>query len=423
MFFCCGWGVEDQVVFVKCAKGSSDVNSTCKLSTQKKQNATMIAVKRTLVVSSIHMQDDSPSPPDLYKDTTSRNEEEGPSMNRNGSCYTHDEITEPDEDSISCDASFQKLCNDSNIALEEMRESWGITVPSFILDPNALLTQKRLDSLPDAVLLSQSWNKVLAFRSMFAEALVGRWRMLTAVEEIQKNDTRKQSHFADENTDDTIPVTFPSHIEVQALRMVENNLDPLAKSFGTRIVDLEILIVGVLDAAVRGLCPHQVIQREAYRPQNGSADSDPRISRVFFHEDECVTFEDFCTLFARYGVQPQCWMLFCEAFLWNMKRHVPYSIDDEKDDLHEATSKSAHGRFIAGMVVLPMIEATLRRASHIRRSNFEDMKMCCSIGRKEAKFEDVGVRMFNKLFHEFPEIADYFTQPDVDEMSVGIFEM
>jgi hypothetical protein len=60
------------------------------------QNATMIAVKRTLVVSSIHMKDDSPSPPDLYKDTTSRNEEEGPSMNRNGSCYTHDEITEPD---------------------------------------------------------------------------------------------------------------------------------------------------------------------------------------------------------------------------------------------------------------------------------------------------------------------------------------
>jgi hypothetical protein len=265
--------------------------------------------------------------------------------------------------------------------------------------------------------------------------------MLSAVDEIQKKLFEKQpSQFFNKNhLDASLSSSFPHHhstipayvcpvsgdsFEVQALRMVERNLDPLAKSFDTRIVDLEVLVIGTLDAAVRDLCPHhQVVQREAYRPLMGSSDCDPEISRAFFHEDECITLEDNCSLFARYGVEPRFWLIFCEAFMWAMKGHNPYSIDDEKNDLYEATNKSAHGKFIAGMVALPMIEAALHRASYVRRNVFQELKICCSVQSMEARFESIGVHMFEQLFHDFPELADHFSQPDIEEMSLEIFEL
>ena len=325
------------------------------------------------------------------------------------------------------DSSFRQLSASSQAALKEMKQSWGVTgLSSLNLRVGAPLSRSPLQKVPpDAILLSQSWNKVLAFRSMFAEALIGRWRILAAVEEVEGKDKSRHppsspfSFFKNHTVDN-----FAPSVETLAINMVEGNKDPIGVLFESRTIDLDVLIVAAIDAAIRELCPHnQVIQREAYRPLNGSADPDPSISRVFFHEDECTTFDDFCSLFARYRIQPRHWLAFCRAFLWTMEHQNPYSLEDEKDDLKEAPSESAHARFIAGMVALPMIEATLRRASYFKMKIFEDLRSCCSTGRIESSFDTMGLRMFGKLFQTFPEIGDHFSQTDVQDMSFELFDM
>ena len=328
------------------------------------------------------------------------------------------------------DSSFRQLSASSQVALKEMKQSWGVTgLSSLNLRVGAPLSRSPLQKAPDAILLSQSWNKVLAFRSMFAEALIGRWRILAAVEEVEGKDKSRHSHSSSSSSpfaffkNHTVGNFAPS-VETLAINMVEGNKDPIGVLFESRTRDLDVLVVGAIDAAIRELCPHnQVIQREAYRPLNGSADPDPSISRVFFHEDECTTFDDFCSLFARYRIQPRHWLAFCRAFLWTMEHQNPYSLEDEKDDLKEAPSESAHARFIAGMVALPMIEATLRRASYFNMKIFEDLRTCCSTGRIESSFDTMGLRMFGKLFQTFPEIGDHFSQTDVQDMSFELFDM
>ena len=69
-----------------------------------------------------------------------------------------------------------------------MRKYFGISylrgMPALSLDLAQSISRSRLAGVPDAILVTQGWNKALAFRSLFAEALVGRWRVLCAVDEI-----------------------------------------------------------------------------------------------------------------------------------------------------------------------------------------------------------------------------------------------
>eukprot|EP00978_Attheya_sp_CCMP212_P037799 scaffold181508_cov51-Attheya_sp.AAC.1 len=133
-----------------------------------------------------------------------QNKESKDADERSSTCSSTESETSC-ENSIIQDESFNRLLKDSNVTLDEMTKSWGVSVPLFtsILDSKVPLSLKRLESMPDAVLISQSWNKVLAFRSMFAEALIGRWRMLSAVDEIKKKLFEKQpSHFFNKNTMD-----------------------------------------------------------------------------------------------------------------------------------------------------------------------------------------------------------------------------
>lgn len=345
-------------------------------------------------------------------------------------------VNEPDSGGRNADLSFHQFCSNSNQALGELRLSWGVKATSLILDRTAPLTQNRLALPADAVLISQSWNKILAFRSMFAEAVVSRWRVLIAAKEIQESILEMQKR---DRTSPSSSIKFPcvqdskspiddltrrNAIEFHILYMIEKNQDPLAKCLDKRIASLEALIVASLDAAVQSLCPHQLIQREGHRPLNGSADVDPLISSVFLHKNECLTFEQFCTSFARLGLEPHFWVLFCNAFVWAMDVQNPYITDEEKDDLRKPSAESAHCRFVAGMFVLPIIEATLRRTHQLRRSCLEEIETRCSTEQKDT-FHKTLVLVSESLSQCFTDIVHQHAQSESDhnEISIRISEM
>ena len=76
-------------------------------------------------------------------------------------------------------------------AKEELEQVWGVECNDFNVEMGAPLSRSRLTSIPDAILISESWNKILGFRSMFIEALIGRWRVLAAADEIRKEEESK----------------------------------------------------------------------------------------------------------------------------------------------------------------------------------------------------------------------------------------
>ncbi len=85
---------------------------------------------------------------------------------------------------------------DSKLIMSELKESWGVLLDDFNIAPDtadadAPLSRSRLENVPEAILMSESWNKVLAFRSMFSESIVGRWRVLAAADEIQRHEEAK----------------------------------------------------------------------------------------------------------------------------------------------------------------------------------------------------------------------------------------
>jgi len=321
--------------------------------------------------------------------------------------------------------SFESSRAEAKAVLNTLQQLWGVEASDFNLNTSAPLSQSVLTEISDAILVSESWNKILAFRSMFAEALVGRWRVLVAADEIRLEKENKAKAFWVQNIlSSTGPRQTQHQLKSKVLHMIETNADPIANHFGTRTSSLVILCVGALDAAAENLCPHRVIQREAYRPLKGSADPDPSISGIFFHEKECITFEDFCKQFGRYGLPPRFWLSFCEAFLWAMKGHNPYSIADEQDDLASSPSESAHAKFIAGMFVLPMVEASLRRIHRVSEDTVvQELKVACSWEKLEGDFENVAGSALNKLFENFPDMSDHFSDSDAEDILSRLFQL
>lgn len=311
-----------------------------------------------------------------------------------------------------------------------LKSVWNIDFEEYNFKIGEPFTQVKIQEKKDAVLLMESWNKVLAFRSMFAEALIGRWRILVAADEISdKNDERRtdfEQQFWVQNiieTSDNAYVSNKKRLENEAVRLVENNLDTLALHFGERVADMGLILVSMIDMAVRSLCPHsQFVQREAYREMKGSADDDIDVSDLFFHEKECTNFEGFCKLFSSYGIRSEHWLLLCDAFLLAMKNQTPYSLDYEKDSM---TTLGAHGKFISGMVVLPLIEAMGRRSIYIQGRAFTDLKDIISIDDNDVEdnIQLVATAAFSKLFSKLPHIEDHFSDIDIQEVSYYIFEM
>ena len=333
---------------------------------------------------------------------------------------------------------FQVYLRQCDQALTILNQKWALNAPPIsdwnLHEIDAPLIQSKLTNPPDIVLVSQAWNKVLAFRSMFTEGLIGRWRIMVAMEYI----TQTQNHKARQQQSNPVRKTLYHLLSpisnfqktyqtpnLEAIHLVETDQDPLAFHFGTRIVDLDILIFTALDFAVHSLCPHQeVIQREGYRMVQGSIDVDPKISSKFVHVNECKTLEDCFHWFGRYGLHPQYWLIFCDAFIWTLLQQNPYILEDEKDDLQHIPHESCIARFISGMFVLPIIGASLRRSSYIRRVIFqEELRVFCSSSLLLEHFHSLGLQTFHHFFEDFPEIADHFSKKEGDDMAWEFFEM
>ncbi len=339
------------------------------------------------------------------------------------------------------------LHEDSESVLAYLNESWGVNISEFSLDMNEPLSRDGLGHMPDAVLVMQGWNKALAFKTMFAEAIVGRWRMLSAVHEIRSLKKRRMPRrmsskakrrrslvlhgteidriASRSNLELNIQTNIP--LSTLALQRIERNIDPIGVAFGARTRDLDTLVICLLDCAVRELCPHsQIVQREAYRPIQGSADLDPSISGLFFHKNECKNLEQYCAFFATFGVHPNYWKSFCEAFVWAMQTHCPYSQEEDNDDLDLATADSIYARFVAGCVALPMIEANLRQVSYVRRGKFEELRARCSEEFFKSNFRMIEAKSknaFEEVLDQNPSIDAYFSLSDRESMGLELIEM
>ena len=234
----------------------------------------------------------------------------------------------------------------------------------------------------DAVLVMEAWNKALAFRTMFSEALIMRWRLLVALRKERSEDSCHpfiSMRVVDPETLEWKHKEAPNNgipskqISSTSLDSLERGCDPLAKCFCSRINDLSLIMTCVIDAAVRALCPHnQTVQREAYRPMMGSKDSDPRVSSIYLNVDSCETLVDYCELIAQYGIDNMYWIDFSEAFLWSFRTHAPYLEEHDIENLNLPKSDSSLAKFVSGMVVLPMMEAGLKLRSSMKSSGYKN---------------------------------------------------
>jgi nitric oxide synthase oxygenase domain/subunit/sulfite reductase alpha subunit-like flavoprotein/hemoglobin-like flavoprotein len=243
----------------------------------------------------------------------------------------------------------------------------------------------------DKVMVMQGWNKVLAFKSAFSEALWLYWRILVATD--TGLDTAKQ-----------------------AVQRVERNEDPLADCMLDRGTETEDLIMGMIDGALRSLCPMlQVVGRESYRP----IQEEVQLERT--REDsltlECVTAEDYMRLFARCGIQPEHWVIFCEAFIWTLQTHTPYAKDDDKEDI-ERGADSAFVRAISQLVAVPAIKAyrNMRELAenHIYKVAIPRLWM----NQTADERMDFGERFYRSLLTKHADLLDYFSKTDMDSLAI-----
>jgi nitric oxide synthase oxygenase domain/subunit/sulfite reductase alpha subunit-like flavoprotein/hemoglobin-like flavoprotein len=244
---------------------------------------------------------------------------------------------------------------------------------------------------PDKVMAMQGWNKVLAFKTAFSESLWIYWRILVA-------------------TDTTLDTAK------QAVQCVERNEDPLAQCMLDRGTEAEDLLMGLIDGAIRTLCPmHQIVQRESYRPIQ--EDLHLQRSKDDILMLECETVDDYLKLFARCGVEPNHWVLFCEAFIWCLQTHTPYAKDDDKEDIERGLD-GAMARAIAQLVALPAIKAYKEMTDIAENPLYKE-----AVPRLWARLTpddrlDFGERFYRKLLTDHPILLDYFSKTDMDSLAV-----
>jgi nitric oxide synthase oxygenase domain/subunit/hemoglobin-like flavoprotein len=244
----------------------------------------------------------------------------------------------------------------------------------------------------DKVMVMQGWNKVLAFKTAFSEALWIYWRILVA--------SKTGSSGAADN----------------AVRCVELNKDPLVLCMMDRSSEAEDMLMGLLDGAFRSMCPaHQTVQREAYRAIQD--DVHLKRSRGDAISLECETPEDYLKLFARCGVLPDHWVHFCEAFVWAVQTHTPYAQDDDKSDL-ERGGDSACIRAVAQLVALPAIKAYMNLKSLGENPLYQvAAPLFWSKLTPDDRFS-FGEGFYRTLLTKHPNLLDYFSKTDMDSLVI-----
>jgi nitric oxide synthase oxygenase domain/subunit/hemoglobin-like flavoprotein len=258
---------------------------------------------------------------------------------------------------------------------------------------------------PDVAMVMQGWNKVLAFKESFSEAMMIRWRLEIAFFDLQDEDTR----YGDED------LHADSHLAKQAMDQVENNTDPLATAMAVRIHDLEDLIMRLLDAGVRSLCPHsQTVQREAYRPIEDLHLVEQ--ARGEIGPLESITIDDIFRLFARRGVYPNYWFHFVQAFIWCMKTHVPYAQDDDREEF-DKFGDNPFARAITQTVALPAIECFTKLMAFLRTDLFTiGVPRFWNRISEEAK-AGFSEEFYKTLLQKNPDLLDYFSSTNMDALS------
>jgi len=271
-------------------------------------------------------------------------------------------------------------------------------------------------NIGDSVVVTEGWNKALAFVTSWNEAMAARWRIEVAFRQLQEkakagSDTK-------------------CRLYQEALDQVETNADPIAKMLGTRVHHLRTLITGLVDAAVRTLSPNtQRIQREAYHPMSndlllgdgeGAAGGTKSELRHFALQEGTV--KEYGRLFARCGVQPKHWLAFADAFLWTMRTHVPYADETDAGDLDLPNNECAHSIFCASHICQPCIKESLQLREELDTPLFKVgvprfWKRIASCPMVRAS---IGESFYRELLTNNPRLLDYFVKADVDSLSLHI---
>ena len=301
-------------------------------------------------------------------------------------------------------------------ALEQLNFSFGVDVQAFELRMDRALTRFNNFTKREGVLLMAGWNRVLAFDSMFKEALVSRWRMIVAMQSFALKDL-SASELQSLSEHYAYRFTKPAEF------LVENKKDPISLCLGAAIVNLEDLLFCVIDMAIRELCPHtQIVQRESYSPLKGSRDPSPGLSGIFLNENECTDLDSFCSRFCRFGFEPWYWVSFCEAFVWAMNSHNPYIQPQETRDLEGDPSESVFARFAAGMIATPMIEESLRAWNRLLCQDIRALQLSLFDERNQLTTE-LGPQTFGRLFQKYPPLRKYFSDKKSKELGSNLIEL
>ena len=244
----------------------------------------------------------------------------------------------------------------------------------------------------EIVMAMQGWNKVLAFKTAFSEALLLKWRHLVSPDTYSKKASKCW----------------------RAMGHVERNQDILAKCLGPRLQDAEELVMGLIDGVFRSFCPkEQRVAREAYRPV---ADDVCLIRKEGEMTLECESVEDYTRLFARCGVEPHYWVFFCEAFLWSMKTHVPYAQDDDNEDLEKGRD-SAYAKAIRSV-------GTKAMDGYVGlRSQLEEDVFKIGVTRFWSRLPQsarlgFGETFYQSLLSQNPQLLDFFSKTDMDSLAI-----
>ena len=244
----------------------------------------------------------------------------------------------------------------------------------------------------DVVMVMQGWNKVLAFKTAFSEALLLKWRYLVHLDA----NSKKRSNCW------------------KAMGKVERNQDILAAALGPRLDDAEELIMGLLDGVFRSFCPHsQKVQREAYRATQDDVTLQRKEGEMTL---ECECTDDYIHLFARCGIEPHYWINFCEAFMWCMESHVPYAQDDDAEDL-EKGFESAYGKVIR-IVAIRAIDGYVALRSKLEKDIFQT-----GVTRFWARLDHTtklgfGETFYRTLLEKNSQLLDFFSRTDMDSLAV-----
>lgn len=254
----------------------------------------------------------------------------------------------------------------------------------------------------DKVLVMQGWNKALAFSTAFSEALIIYWRTICCAEVARSEENGGSRVYS-----------YPE----DPMTLVESNKDPIYCCLRDRMEDAETLMMGLLDGAIRSLCPaHQKVQREAYRPMKDDAVIERADGEFSL---ECQTLEDHLGLFARLGVKPEYWVRFVIAVHWTMSTHAPYAQDDDLENLELGAAQSALGRVVALNVAIPAIKMHKELATLYLTPAVVQVQTIWN-RFSEVGRADFGEIFYRKLLTEHPQLLDFFSKTDMDSLALHL---